>query len=77
MKVPIPRRQARDGTPVRSGQAIIEFALGSLIFLLLIISQFIAVGSSCFHTEWGYAIAFLFFMLAIFIRPQGLFGGKG
>jgi branched-chain amino acid transport system permease protein len=42
-----------------------------------IISQFIAVGSSCFHTEWGYAIAFLFFMLAIFIRPQGLFGGKG
>jgi branched-chain amino acid transport system permease protein len=42
-----------------------------------IISQFIAVGSSCFHTEWGYAVAFLFFMLAIFIRPQGLFGGKG
>ncbi|HXE86839.1 MAG TPA: branched-chain amino acid ABC transporter permease, partial [Hyphomicrobiaceae bacterium] len=23
-----------------------------------IISQFIAVGSSCFHTEWGYAVAF-------------------
>jgi branched-chain amino acid transport system permease protein len=42
-----------------------------------IMSQFIAVGSSCFHTEWGYAVAFLFFMLAIFIRPQGLFGGKG
>jgi branched-chain amino acid transport system permease protein len=42
-----------------------------------IISQFIAVGSSCFHTEWGYAVAFLFFMLAIVIRPQGLFGGKG
>jgi branched-chain amino acid transport system permease protein len=42
-----------------------------------IICQFIAVGSSCFHTEWGYAVAFLFFMLAIFIRPQGLFGGKG
>lgn len=41
-----------------------------------IISQFIAVGSSCFHTEWGYAVAFLFFMVAIFIRPQGLFGGK-
>src|SRR5262245_52549008 len=35
-----------------------------------IISQFIAVGSSCFHTEWGYAVAFLFFMVAIFIRPQ-------
>jgi branched-chain amino acid transport system permease protein len=42
-----------------------------------IISQFIAVGSSCFHTEWGYAVAFLFFMVAIFVRPQGLFGGKG
>jgi branched-chain amino acid transport system permease protein len=41
-----------------------------------IISQFIAVGSSCFHTEWGYAVAFLFFMVAIFIRPQGLFGSK-
>lgn len=41
-----------------------------------IISQFIAVGSSCFHTEWGYAVAFLFFIIAIFFRPQGLFGAK-
>ena len=41
-----------------------------------IISEFIAVGGSCFATEWGYAIAFLFFMVVIFIRPQGLFGGK-
>jgi branched-chain amino acid transport system permease protein len=41
-----------------------------------IISQFIAIGGSCFATEWGYAVAFLFFMIAIFIRPQGLFGGK-
>lgn len=41
-----------------------------------IISQFIAVGGSCAATEWGYAIAFLFFMVVIFIRPQGLFGGK-
>ena len=40
------------------------------------ISEYIAVGSSCFATEWGYAIAFLFFMVVIFIRPQGLFGGK-
>jgi branched-chain amino acid transport system permease protein len=54
--------------------------LGSMIggfVAAFIISQFIAVGSSCFQTEWGYAVAFLFFMLAIFIRPQGLFGGKG
>ena len=53
--------------------------LGNMIggfIAAFIISQFIAVGSSCFHTEWGYAVAFLFFMLAIFIRPQGLFGGK-
>jgi branched-chain amino acid transport system permease protein len=53
--------------------------LGNMIggfIAAFIISQFIAVGSSCFHTEWGYAVAFLFFMGAIFIRPQGLFGGK-
>lgn len=41
-----------------------------------IIAQFITVGGSCFATEWGYAIAFLFFMLVMFVRPQGLFGGK-
>ncbi|BAT61386.1 high-affinity branched-chain amino acid transport system permease protein LivH [Variibacter gotjawalensis] len=41
-----------------------------------IISQFIAIGGSCAATEWGYAIAFLFFMIVIFIRPQGLFGAK-
>ncbi|MDB5590962.1 branched-chain amino acid ABC transporter permease [Enterovirga sp.] len=42
-----------------------------------LISQFIAVGGSCMATEWGYAVAFLFFMVAIFIRPQGLFGVRG
>jgi branched-chain amino acid transport system permease protein len=41
-----------------------------------VISQFIAIGGSCFATEWGYAIAFLFFMVAIFIRPQGRFAAK-
>src|SRR6476661_8303651 len=53
--------------------------LGNMIggfIAAFIISQFIAVGSSCFHTEWGYAVAFLCLMVAIFIRPQGLFGGK-
>ena len=53
--------------------------LGNMVggfFAAFIIAQFIAVGSSCFQTEWGYAVAFLFFMIAIFIRPQGLFGGK-
>ena len=41
-----------------------------------IIAEFIAIGGSCLATEWGYAVAFLFFMIAIFIRPQGLFGAK-
>ncbi len=41
-----------------------------------IIAQFITIGGSCFATEWGYAVAFLFFMLVMFIRPQGLFGDK-
>ena len=41
-----------------------------------IISQFITIGGSCMATEWGYAVAFLFFMVAIFIRPQGLFGAR-
>jgi branched-chain amino acid transport system permease protein len=50
--------------------------VGGLI-AAVIISQFIAIGGSCFATEWGYAIAFLFFMVMIFIRPQGLFGTRG
>lgn len=41
-----------------------------------IIAQFIAIGGSCVATEWGYAVAFLFFMIAVFVRPQGLFGAK-
>lgn len=53
--------------------------LGSLaggFVAALIISQFISIGGSCFSTEWGYAIAFLFFIAMMFIRPQGLFGKK-
>jgi branched-chain amino acid transport system permease protein len=53
--------------------------LGSMIggfVAAFIIAQFIAIGGSCFATEWGYAIAFLFFMVMMFLRPQGLFGGK-
>jgi branched-chain amino acid transport system permease protein len=53
--------------------------LGNMIggfIAAFIISEFIAIGGSCFATEWGYAVAFLFFMVMIFIRPQGLFGGK-
>jgi branched-chain amino acid transport system permease protein len=53
--------------------------LGNMIggfIAAFIISQFIAIGGSCVATEWGYAIAFLFFMVVIFIRPQGLLGTK-
>ena len=53
--------------------------LGSMIggfVAAFLISQFIAIGGSCMATEWGYAVAFLFFMVAVFIRPQGLFGTK-
>lgn len=68
----------------------IAFQFGPLVFMVcvlgglgnlvggfvaaLIISQFIAVGGSCFAVEWGYAVAFLFFIVVMFIRPSGLFG---
>ena len=38
--------------------------------------QFISVGGFFFHLEWGYVIAFAFFIVVMFIRPQGLFAGK-
>jgi len=38
-------------------------------------AQFISVGGYFFHLEWGYVIAFLFFIGAMFWRPRGLFGG--
>jgi branched-chain amino acid transport system permease protein len=41
-----------------------------------VIAQFITIGGACFATEWGYAVAFLFFIIAMFIRPQGLFGDR-
>jgi branched-chain amino acid transport system permease protein len=41
-----------------------------------IFAQFISVGGYFLHLEWGYVIAFLFFIAAMFWRPQGLFAGK-
>jgi branched-chain amino acid transport system permease protein len=38
-------------------------------------AQFISVGGYFFHLEWGYVIAFVFFIAAMFWRPRGLFGG--
>ena len=38
-----------------------------------IFAQFISVGGFFFAIEWGYVIAFLFFIGMMFWRPQGLF----
>lgn len=32
----VPRRRRRDGTAVRSGQALVEFAIASILFLMII-----------------------------------------
>ena len=40
-----------------------------------IFAQFIAVGGFFFALEWGYVIAFVFFIAVMFWRPRGLFGG--
>ena len=42
-----------------------------------IFAQFISVGGFLFHIEWGYVMAFVFFIVMMFVRPQGLLGGKG
>jgi branched-chain amino acid transport system permease protein len=39
-------------------------------------AQFISVGGFIFHLEWGYVIAFVFFIAVMFWRPQGILGGK-
>jgi branched-chain amino acid transport system permease protein len=49
--------------------------LGGLI-AAFIFAQFISVGGYFFHLEWGYVIAFVFFIAVMFWRPQGLTGGK-
>ncbi len=41
-----------------------------------IFAQFISVGGFLFAVEWGYVIAFLFFIGMMFWRPQGILGGK-
>ena len=41
-----------------------------------ILSEIIAVGGFYSEIEWGYVFAFAFFIVMMFIRPQGLLGGK-
>ena len=49
--------------------------LGNLIggfVASFIFAQFISVGGFLFHLEWGYVIAFGFFIAMMFWRPQGI-----
>jgi branched-chain amino acid transport system permease protein len=39
-----------------------------------VFAQFIAVGGFLFHLEWGYVLAFVFFIVVMFWRPQGILG---
>jgi len=49
--------------------------LGNLIggfIAAFIFAQFILVGGYFLQTEWGYVMAFAFFIAMMFLRPQGL-----
>jgi len=53
--------------------------LGNLVggfIAAFIFAQFISVGGFFLQIEWGYVIAFLFFIAMMFWRPQGILGGK-
>jgi branched-chain amino acid transport system permease protein len=41
-----------------------------------VFAQFIAVGGFFFHLEWGYVLAFAFFIAVMFWRPQGILGKR-
>ncbi|MCC2662900.1 MAG: branched-chain amino acid transporter permease [Geminicoccaceae bacterium] len=54
--------------------------LGNLIggfIAAFIFAQFILVGGYVLQVEWGYVMAFVFFIAMMFLRPQGLFGVRG
>ena len=51
--------------------------LGNMIggfIAAFIISQIIAIGGYYFSTELAYVLAFILFILLMFIRPQGIVG---
>jgi branched-chain amino acid transport system permease protein len=53
--------------------------LGNLIggfFAAFIFAQFISVGGFVFQLEWGYVLAFLFFIASMFWKPEGLFARR-
>jgi branched-chain amino acid transport system permease protein len=54
--------------------------LGNLVggfIAAFIFAQFISVGGYFFELEWGYVMAFVFFIGMMFLRPQGLLGARG
>jgi branched-chain amino acid transport system permease protein len=53
--------------------------LGNLVggfIAAFIFAQFISVGGFFFDLEWGYVMAFVFFIIMMFARPQGLLGTR-
>ena len=53
--------------------------LGNLIggfIAAFVFAQFISVGGFLFQIEWGYVMAFVFFIVMMFARPQGLLGRR-
>ncbi len=53
--------------------------LGSMVggfIAAFVFAQFISVGGFFFHLEWGYVIAFVFFIAVMFWRPQGILGRR-
>jgi branched-chain amino acid transport system permease protein len=49
--------------------------LGGLV-ASFIFAQFISVGGFFLHIEWGYVLAFAFFIAVMFWRPQGILATK-
>ena len=73
---------APEGAPTifLSGEAAILQEVRNLIggfIAAFIFAQFISVGGFFFQIEWGYVMAFAFFIMMMFARPQGLFGTRG
>jgi branched-chain amino acid transport system permease protein len=42
-----------------------------------ILAEFIALGGFYTEVEWGYVLAFAFFIVMMFLRPQGIMGTRG
>jgi branched-chain amino acid transport system permease protein len=53
--------------------------LGNLVggfIAAFIFAQFISVGGYVFKIEWGYVMAFGFFIVMMFVKPEGLFAKR-